>query len=85
MGWNLVTPKGAEHLFDPELPEYRYYFTHTYRAVAEDSSVVIGETVYGGAFPSMCRLEATYGFQFHPEKSHKFGMSLLSRWLENPC
>jgi glutamine amidotransferase len=85
MGWNLVTPRGDEHLFDPELPEYRYYFTHSYRAVAEDSSVVIGETVYGGPFPSMCRLDATYGVQFHPEKSHKFGMSLLSRWLANPC
>ena len=82
MGWNLVTPRADEPIFAPELPEHRYYFSHTYRAVASDPAVVIGETTYGTVFPSACRIEATCGVQFHPEKSHKFGMSLLARWLE---
>lgn len=85
MGWNLVAPRAGEPIFDPDLPEHRYYFTHTYRAVAVDPAVVIGETTYGTVFPSACRVEATYGVQFHPEKSHKFGMSLMSRWLETSC
>lgn len=85
MGWNLVHPVGTDPLFDPELPEWRYYFTHSYRAVCDDESVVIGKTQYGLNFTSAYRQGNTRGVQFHPEKSHKFGMSLLGRWVELPC
>lgn len=85
MGWNLVNPVGIDPLFDPDLPEWRYYFTHSYRAVCEDDSVVIGRTHYGVDFTSAYRLGNTRGVQFHPEKSHRFGMSLLSRWASLPC
>lgn len=85
MGWNLVLPRAGEPIFDPDLPEHRYYFTHTYRAMATDPSIVIGETRYGVTFPSACRVEATCGVQFHPEKSHKFGMALIARWLDTSC
>ncbi|MCY7287518.1 MAG: imidazole glycerol phosphate synthase subunit HisH [Cryobacterium sp.] len=85
MGWNLVNPVGTDPLFDPALPEWRYYFTHSYRAVCDDESVEIGQTHYGIDFTSAYRRGNTRGVQFHPEKSHRFGMSLLGRWAELPC
>ncbi len=85
MGWNLVQPVGADPLFDPELPELRYYFTHSFHAVCDDESMEIGRTQYGIEFTSAYRLGNTRGVQFHPEKSHRFGMSLLARWAELPC
>lgn len=85
MGWNLVHPAGDDPVFDPALPELRYYFTHSFRAVCDDDSVEIGSTPYGVNFTSAYRRGNTRGVQFHPEKSHRFGMSLLSRWVELPC
>jgi imidazole glycerol-phosphate synthase subunit HisH len=85
MGWNLMYPVGDDPLFDPRLPELRYYFTHSFRAVCDDDSVEIGRTNYGVDFTSAYRRGNTRGVQFHPEKSHRFGMSLLSRWAELPC
>jgi glutamine amidotransferase len=85
MGWNLVHPVGADPLFDPGLPEWRYYFTHSYHAVCDDESLEIGRTNYGIDFTSAYRRGNSRGVQFHPEKSHRFGMSLLRRWVELPC
>jgi len=85
MGWNRVFPSQPDPLFDPALPELRYYFTHSYRAVCDDDSVSIGTTHYGVDFTSAFRRANTRGVQFHPEKSHRFGMSLLRRWAELPC
>lgn len=84
MGWNLVYPVGDDPLFDPALDEWRYYFTHSYRAVCDDA-FEIGATKYGGRFTSAYRNGNTRGVQFHPEKSHRFGLSLLKRWIELPC
>ncbi len=85
MGWNRVFPCHPDPLFDPGLPELRYYFTHSYRAVCDDASVSIATTRYGVEFTSAFRQANTRGVQFHPEKSHRFGMSLLKRWAELPC
>ena len=85
MGWNVVNPIGRDPLFDPELPEFRYYFTHSFHAVCDDPSVEIGVTYYGIDFTSAYRRGNTRGVQFHPEKSHRFGMSLLGRWAELSC
>lgn len=85
MGWNLVRPVNPDPIFDPDLPEWRYYFTHSYRAICDDPSVEIGRTRYGTDFVSAYRTGNTRGVQFHPEKSHRFGLSLLSRWADLPC
>src|SRR5664280_2229074 len=50
MGWNTVTPVADDPLFDPALPELRYYFTHSFHAVCDDGSVEIGRTKYGVDF-----------------------------------
>lgn len=85
MGWNVVRPIGDDQIFDLQLPELRYYFTHSFRAVCDDMSVEIGRTSYGVDFTSAYRAGNTVGVQFHPEKSHRFGMSLLSRWAGGAC
>lgn len=85
MGWNVVEPVTCDPLFDPMCSELRYYFTHTYHAVCDDDRVEIGATVYGARFVSAFRVAQTCGVQFHPEKSHKFGMSMLSRWTDSLC
>ena len=85
MGWNVVQPIDNDPLFDPELPELRYYFTHSFHAVCDDKSVEVGVTNYGINFTSAFRRGNTRGVQFHPEKSHRFGFSLLARWAELSC
>jgi len=85
MGWNIVEPVARDSIFDPNISELRYYFTHTYYAVCEDPEVQIGATTYGCTFTSAYRSDGTCGVQFHPEKSHSFGLSLLSRWLGSSC
>jgi glutamine amidotransferase len=85
MGWNLVEPVRDDPLFDPQFTEWRYYFTHSFYAVCDDGAAEIGITNYGVPFTSAYRCGNTRGVQFHPEKSHRFGMSLLSRWAELPC
>jgi glutamine amidotransferase len=84
MGWNAVASIGGDAIFDPDLEELRYYFTHSFHAVCDDA-VEIGRTRYGTDFTSAFRRGNTRGVQFHPEKSHRFGMSLLSRWAELAC
>lgn len=85
MGWNLVEPVAGDALFDPSFTEWRYYFTHSFHAVCDAGATEIGRTDYGGDFTSAYRNGNTRGVQFHPEKSHRFGMSLLSHWAELPC
>lgn len=61
MGWNRVHPVGNDPVFDLELPELRYYFTHSFHAVCEDQSVAIGRTHYGIDFTSAYRREKHQG------------------------
>lgn len=86
MGWNLVQPgQEPDPIFDPTWGEWRYYFTHSYHAVCDERAESIGTTRHGIEFTSAYRQGNTRGVQFHPEKSHRFGMSLLKRWAELPC
>lgn len=85
MGWNTVEAEPDELLFDRSLPELRYYFTHSYMAVCDQDGIETGRTNYGITFTSAFRMGNTRGVQFHPEKSHRFGMSLLSRWSTLSC
>jgi glutamine amidotransferase len=77
MGWNTVRavkPGGLlEGLGDPP----RFYFVHAYRLRLDRPEDLLGETVHGGPFPSVVGNGNLLGVQFHPEKSHRFGMGLL--------
>lgn len=80
MGWNSVRWLADDALNESLRGEARFYFVHSYRAVCEDPASVLGTTVYGGEFASVIRAGRVYGVQFHPEKSHRFGLALLGNF-----
>lgn len=81
MGWNTVRPLRSSRLFNLNGEEYRFYFVHSYHVECKDPGDVIGITHYGYDFASAFERGQIFGVQFHPEKSHRFGMTLLKRFL----
>lgn len=82
MGWNLVFKKNESPLIK-ELPEEpRFYFVHSYYVQCSDPNDVLTTTHYGIDFHSIVQHQNIYGAQFHPEKSHKFGMKLLQNFAQ---
>jgi glutamine amidotransferase len=81
MGWNLVKICQKDPLFEGMYPEARFYFVHSYHVACRNKEEVLTQTFYGYEFVSAVRRENIYGVQFHPEKSHKFGMKLLDNFV----
>lgn len=81
MGWNNVFINGESALFEgmPENPP-RFYFVHSYYFELENEAYKMSITDYGSEFVSSFRVNNILGVQFHPEKSHKFGMQFLSNF-----
>lgn len=77
MGWNVVTPTHDDPLIAGLEPESRFYFVHSYRVMPQNDADVLGTTDYGTPFASMIRSGNVMGAQYHPEKSHAFGMAIL--------
>lgn len=82
MGWNLVKPARPSALVDGLPAESRFYFVHSYHVACTHPDDVLLSTVYGLTFHSGFQRENVWGVQFHPEKSHKFGMQLLRNFAE---
>lgn len=81
MGWNDVhLIKRESRLFSNMYEEPRFYFANSYYVSCKDKSDVLTETTYGKPFASSIERENIYGVQFHPEKSHKYGMLLLENF-----
>lgn len=80
MGWNDVSFQN-DHFLSKGLIDSRFYFVHSYRVNCYSSENVLCTTSYGETFHSGICSENIMGVQFHPEKSHSFGMRLL----ENFC
>lgn len=80
MGWNLVDPTRDDALVVGLPDDSRFYFVHSYRVVPERSDDQLGTTMYGASFASMIRAGNVMGAQFHPEKSHAFGMTILKNF-----
>jgi glutamine amidotransferase len=77
MGWNPVAFTHEDSLVEGLDDDNRFYFVHTYRVVPKSSEATLGVTDYGVEFASMIRAGNVMGAQFHPEKSHFFGMTVL--------
>jgi glutamine amidotransferase len=82
MGWNFVKPLKESPLVQNFGEEPRFYFAHSYYFDCADKSVCLLETEYGLPFTSAVQKENIMGVQFHPEKSHKYGMALLRNFAE---
>jgi glutamine amidotransferase len=83
MGWNAATPKRVSALFpDPGAPAQEFYFVHSYILKPADNGVIAAVTTHGVEFCSAVCKDNLAGVQFHPEKSQRAGLQLLSRFLE---
>jgi imidazole glycerol-phosphate synthase subunit HisH len=77
MGWNTVRPVRETPLFTELGDGARFYFVHSYHMAVGDERGAAGRTRYGDSFVSVVARDNIYGVQFHPEKSHRFGLQLL--------
>lgn len=77
MGWNTIEPTRADSLIDGIPDGSRFYFVHSYHVVPQRAEDRLAVTEYGRAFASMIRAGNIMGAQYHPEKSHTFGMAIL--------
>lgn len=85
MGWAEVKPVRLNPLIPDDEGQQRFYHVHSFRAVCDDSATEIGSVTYGTAFTTAVQRENILGVQFHPEKSHRFGMALMRRFATIPC
>lgn len=81
MGWNELFQTGESLLFDGVPDGSLFYYVHSFRLVAEDHAIVIGECDYGGRFAAAIQSGNIYATQFHPEKSQQHGLTLLGNFL----
>jgi glutamine amidotransferase len=79
MGWNDVSPRAGSDLF-AGLDAPKYYFLHSYHYAPAEDGDVLATTGYGTTFASALRRGHIYGTQFHPEKSHDWGVRLLANF-----
>lgn len=80
MGWDVVKTEQSDPVVDNLIGLQRFYFVHSYHAVCDNPEDVLFSCDYGYEFPAAVKHGNVYGFQFHPEKSHKFGMALLKNF-----
>jgi imidazole glycerol-phosphate synthase subunit HisH len=80
MGWNSITVERPTPLLE-DLPDgKRFYFVHTYHVSCRNPDSVAAHSRYGTDFTCAVSQGNIYGTQFHPEKSHRFGMKVLSNF-----
>lgn len=82
MGWNNVYPENESLLFSGLLHEARFYFVHSYYVSPNNSDNSLMKTRHGVEFTSAIGSDNIFGVQFHPEKSHSFGMRLLHNFAQ---
>jgi glutamine amidotransferase len=81
MGWNVVSGTASARLLPPSEGERRFYFVHSYKVVPRTRGLASAYADYGGDFCAAFERGNVYGVQFHPEKSHRFGVELISRFV----
>lgn len=82
MGWNDVLPRKTECLFRGLEEDAQFYFLHSYYFVPNKESDVLAVTDYNGSYTSCVRSGNVLGVQFHPEKSHHWGIQLLKNFAD---
>lgn len=82
MGWNDVYPSANKGLFNDLTDSAQFYFLHSYYFRSSNPNSIAAVTTYGEKFTCAVNLQNVYGVQFHPEKSHRFGIQLLKNFAE---
>ena len=82
MGWNKVTIRSGAKLFSGLGQEAKFYFVHSYYVDLEHKNMDVATCSYGANFCASFEHNNIFGVQFHPEKSHRFGLELLKAFSE---
>jgi len=82
MGWADIELNKSSALFNDMYPEPRFYFVHSFYAVPEDNNDTLAYARHGIRFSAALERDNIRGVQFHPEKSHKYGMKLLENFVK---
>ena len=82
MGWNDINIVKQNKLLIDLDESKRFYFLHSYYFHCNNNENKIAETDYGINFTSVVNNENVYGVQFHPEKSHQWGVQILKNFAE---
>jgi imidazole glycerol-phosphate synthase subunit HisH len=83
MGWNTITVTKKNPLLNISQPQdQRFYFAHSFFVECYDETDIVSKSEHGISFVSAFQRENVYGVQFHPEKSHKYGMALIKQFSE---
>jgi glutamine amidotransferase len=80
MGWSEITITGESPLLKDLPNEPRFYHVHKYHFKFENKEFVAAYANYGYDFPTSFQCDNIFGTQFHPEKSHKFGMKIIKNF-----
>lgn len=80
MGWNKVLIKKENKILSYK-KDYKFYFVHSYCVQPKDKSLQLATFEYGGTFCAALQKENIYAVQFHPERSHRFGLELIENFL----
>jgi imidazole glycerol-phosphate synthase subunit HisH len=82
MGWNDVIPPITHRLFNNLETGARFYFLHSYYFHPHNENNILSVTDYNGPYASSVYSDNVFGVQFHPEKSHQWGIQLLKNFAE---
>ena len=77
MGWNAVRMQSPHPLVEGLGADARFYFVHAFHLAEVPEELVVGRATHGETFPAIVASGNIAGVQFHPEKSHRFGMTLM--------
>ena len=82
MGWNTVFLKETSklHFNLQNNAQIKFYFAHSYYAICKNELNCAGYTNYSHDFCSIVEKDNIFGVQFHPEKSHYYGMELMKKF-----
>lgn len=82
IGWDYITITQKNNLLSNYTENPRFYFVHSYYVEPYDDAITIAQSEYHTVkYTCAFNKDNIYGVQFHPEKSHKFGMQLLKNFL----
>ena len=82
MNWSEIIQQKESVLFNGMFDVPRFYFVHSYYMKPHEKEDALCTANYGGEFTAAVEKDNIYGVQFHPEKSHKFGMKLLENFAK---
>ncbi len=82
MGWNTLIQKKSSRILKGLDTTARFYFVHSYHMICTDPGDILATADYGDKFTAIVQRQNITGAQFHPEKSHRFGMQLLRNFAD---